>query len=304
MTVLKAATPTGELGLDTAADPSLAAPHVEHDQKEKKVICRKKRKTWVLQSFEINSLTETKAGVSFLEVTCGEVRGENTPRFWTEFQVHPQLLQQLLHYLFHCNKQQCGQRAAAPRGSAGCSGYVDTLYLCHSNTITTKRDQKSFLGLRCHQCSELVWRCCWTGSDAGISPRSHLLNVSSWYTAPCCTHPATSSCLALSTNHKEEFRGAPYLFLSADHSAPLNKDKRFPYVIGILFVIFNLMAGRICARWHFALTRQLQEVTFPAVILALGYVMPIHGFLAGCPRVYLPACICDSSRKYRSDFTR
>lgn len=39
----------------------------------------------------------------------------------------------------------------------------------------------------------------------------------------------------------------------------------------MLFVIFNLMAARICARWHSALTKELQEATFPAVIPALWH---------------------------------
>lgn len=48
-------------------------------------------------------------------------------------------------------------------------------------------------------------------------------------------------------------------------------DKRFPYVIGMLFVIFKLTAARSRAKWHLALTRELQEVTFLSVTLALWY---------------------------------
>lgn len=95
-----------------------------------------------------------------------------------------------------------------------------------------------------------------------------------------CQQPVHRALLAISIGifswlgpkHKPQgFREAPYLFFPAYHTAPLNKDKRFPYVIGMLFVIFNLMAARICARWRPALTRELQEVTFLTVIPALWH---------------------------------
>lgn len=180
------------------------------------------RKSWALPPLQVSSLSETKAGTSFvgLGVTCRQVRWVRTMALlgwvWSStvtptaapWSILLQEAQKVVHGL------------QPSRGVPGCSEHTNPLYLCYSNTIITKQGPKSSLVLRCHQCSELGWGSCWACFDTGISPRFCMLNACSLYTGPCLQSALVFSAgLALSTNHKtsEKFHIYSFQHITVPH---------------------------------------------------------------------------------------